>query len=424
MVFETTLVRTPISSRMLSRCAALGLLTLLGASFGVSQFIRTAPAVLAPELRRELGLSPETLGLVFGLFFAAFTLVHLPVGALLDRYGPRRVMAVMLLLSSGGTFVFAAGDDAGVLIAGQILSGLGSSAAFVGGLAVIARWYPRERFGPMASWLTAVGGIGPIVSGTPFAVLVEAIGWRDAWRIGGGALALVALAILALVRDAPPGHFHHARTPERLRDTVKGFGPILATRQVWGIIALAFAAFAVQIAVRGLWGGPYLADVLGFDAIARGNLLLAMSAAGIFGAIAFGWLEHRGVPRLALILYGTLTVIATYTFLAALPSQGDMATVVLFIFVGLSGPYTILLLAHVRALFPDHLTGRAITTVNVANFFGVSVMQIVPGWILGGFTAMNGHPPEAAYRTMFAVLAATLAVALAIFLRWGARGRR
>ena len=90
---------------MPTRIAALGLFALLGASFGVSQFIRTAPAVLAPELRRELGLSPEMLGLVFGLFFAAFTLVHLPVGALLDRHGPRRVMCLMLLLSASGTFV-------------------------------------------------------------------------------------------------------------------------------------------------------------------------------------------------------------------------------------------------------------------------------------------------------------------------------
>lgn len=409
---------------MPSRLAVLGLMTLLGASFGVSQYIRTAPAVLAPELRRELGLAPETLGLVFGLFFVAFTLVHLPVGALLDRYGPRRVMGAMLLLSAGGTFVFAAGEDAGALIAGQILSGLGSSVAFVGGLSVIARWYPRERFGPMASWLTAVGGLGPILSGTPFAALVEAFGWRDAWRIGGAALALVAIAILVFVRDAPAGHPYHARAPERLRDTLKGFGPILRTRQVWGIIALAFSAFAVQIAVRGLWGGPYLADVLGFEAIARGNLLLAMSVAGTLGAIVFGWLEHRGVPRLALILYGTLTVIGTYAFLAALPSQGDTATVLLFVFVGLSGPYTILLLANARQLFPDHLTARAITTVNVANFLGVSVMQIVPGWILGAFPEANGHPPEAAYRTMFGVLAATLAVALTIFLRWGARGAK
>lgn len=409
---------------MPTRIAALGLFALLGASFGVSQFIRTAPAVLAPELRRELGLAPEALGLVFGLFFAAFTLVHLPVGALLDRHGPRRVMSLMLLLSAAGTFVFASGENTGVLIAGQILSGLGSSVAFVGGLSVIARWYPRERFGPMASWLTAVGGIGPILSGTPFAALVEAIGWRDSWRIGGGALALVGLMILAFVRDAPAGHPYHARAPERLRDTLRGFGPILRTRQVWGIIALAFSAFAVQIAVRGLWGGPYLADVLGFPPIARGNLLLAMSVAGTLGAVVFGWLEHRGVPRLALILYGTLTVIGTYTVFALLPSQGDTATVLLFVFVGLSGPYTIMLLAHARALFPDHLTGRAITTVNVANFFGVSVMQIVPGWILGAFPAVSGHPPEIAYRTMFGVLAATLAVALLAFLRWGARARR
>ena len=408
---------------MPSRTAALGLIALLGASFGVSQFIRTAPAVLAPELRRELGLSPETLGLVFGLFFVAFTLVHLPVGALLDRYGPRRVMSAMLLLAAAGTFVFAAGDDAGVLIAGQVLSGLGSSVAFVGGLAAIGRWFPRERFGVMASWLTAAGGIGPILSGTPFAALVEAIGWRDAWRAGGAALALTALAIFLVVRDAQVGHPSHARPPERLRDTIKGFGPILATRQVWGTIALAFSAFSVQIAVRGLWGGPYLADILGFDAIARGNILLAMSVAGTLGAVAIGWLESRGVPRLALILYGTFTVIGAYAFFALLPSQGAAATILLFVFVGLSGPYTILLLAHARALFPDHLTARAITAVNVANFLGVSVMQIVPGWILGAFPEVNGHPPEAAYRTMFGMLAAVLALALVIFLRWGARER-
>jgi hypothetical protein len=175
--------------------------------------------------------------------------------------------------------------------------------------------------------------------------------------------------------------------------------------------------------VRGLWGGPYLADILGFDAIARGNVLLAMSVANTLGAIAYGWLVGRGVTGVALILSGSSIVIVAYAFFALLPSQGGGATVLLFVLVGLSGPYTILLLAHVRALFPDHLTGRAITTVNVANFFGVSVMQIVPGWILGAFPATAGHPPEAAYRTMFGVLAAVLAVALVIFLRWGARGR-
>jgi sugar phosphate permease len=408
---------------MPSRPFALGLIALLGASFGVSQFVRTAPAVLAPELRRELALSPETLGLVFGLFFVAFTLVHLPVGALLDRYGPRRVMTAMLLLAAGGTFVFAAGEGEGALIAGQLMSGFGSSAAFVGGLAVIARWFPRERFSMYASWLTAVGGLGPILSGTPFAALVEAVGWRDAWRAGGIGLAAVAMLIFAFVRDAPANHPFHTRPPERLSDTLKGFGPILATRQVWGIIALAFFAFAVQIAVRGLWGGPYLADVLALDALARGHVLLAMSLAGTIGAVAFGWLEARGIGRIALVVYGSLTVVIAYAALAALPNQGAAVTILLFCWVGLSGPYTILLLSHARALFPDHLTARAITAVNVANFLGVSVMQIVPGWILGAFPAVDGHPPEAAYRTMFAVLAAALAAALAVFLRWGARPR-
>jgi len=403
------------------RSFAIGLIALLGAAFGASQFLRTAPAVVAPALRRELGLSPETIGLVFGLFFVAFTLVHIPVGAMLDRHGPRRVMSLLLFTAALGTFIFSVGESPAVLIAGQMLSGLGTSVAFVGGLTVVGNWFPRERFGQMAAWIGALSTLGPVLSGTPFALLVEAIGWRDAWRIAGVAFVAMAGLVFALVRDAPPGHAFHARAPERLGETLRGILPILAVRQVWGIIAFAFVGFAVQIAVRGLWGGPYLEDVHGLGAIERGNILLAMSIASTAGAVAFGVFEGRRSARIPLVCYGSGTIVAAYAVLAALPSPGAAVTIALFCIVGLAGPYTILLLAHARALFPDRLTGRAITTVNMANFLGVSVMQIVPGWILGAFPPVSGHPPEIAYRTMFGVLAAVLVVALLIFLRWGAR---
>jgi hypothetical protein len=175
-------------------------------------------------------------------------------------------------------------------------------------------------------WLVITAGGWPISPGTLLAALVD--GWRVAHR--RRALALVAIAILISVRDAPVGT-DHARLPERLRDTVKGWpdpgdAPVQYHR-----------AHLPRLAVRGLWGGPYLADVLGMGAIARGNLLLAMSVASTFGAVVFGWLEHRGVPRLALILYGTLTVIGTYAILAACRARAT-ATALLFVFVGLPVP--------------------------------------------------------------------------------------
>lgn len=406
------------------RSLAIGLIALLGTAFGASQFLRTAPAVIAPALRQELGFPPETLGLIFGLFFVAFTLVHIPVGAMLDRHGPRRVMSLLLLTAALGTFVFSIGESPGVLILGQVLSGIGTSVAFVGGLAVVGNWFPRERFGQMAAWIGAISTLGPVLSGTPFALLVEAIGWRDAWRVSGAVFVLMAALVFALVRDAPKGHAFHARAPERLGETLRGILSILAVRQVWGIIAFAFAGFAVQIAVRGLWGGPYLEDVHGLGAVDRGNILLAMSVASTLGAIAFGVLEGRRWARIPLVVYGSGTIVISYASLAAIAAPGTAATVALFCLVGIAGPYTILLLAHARALFPDRLTGRAITTVNMANFLGVSVMQIVPGWILGAFPAAAGRPPEIAYRAMFGVLAAVLLAALLIFLRWGARSRR
>jgi hypothetical protein len=124
-----------------------------------------------------------------------------------------------------------------------------------------------------------------------------------------------------------------------------------------------------------------------------------------------------------LILFGSLSVAAVYILLAALPMRGAWTIGLIFCLIGAAGPYTILLITHARGLFPDRLTGRAITSVNVANFFGVAAMQVAPGWILGAFPPVAGHPPEAAYRTMFAMLAGASLVGIAIFLRWGARGR-
>ena len=407
----------------MSRRAAAVLIGVLALAFGVSQFFRTVIAVIAPELRRELGLGSDDLGLVSGAYFFAFALMHLPVGALLDRFGPRRTMSVFLVAAAAGSAVFAAAQGPVLLIAGMALIGVGCSPAFVGGLAVLARWYGSDRLGALGALLTALSAVGTIGSGTPFAALAEAIGWRASFLVMAGVALAAAALVWRLVRDAPDGHEFHARAPEPMRDVLRGFGEILGRVQIWGIVAMTFVSYAASVAIRGLWGGPYLADLFGLDAIARGNVLLAMSVAGMVGAFAYGWLEWRGVARTRLVGLGAASVAACFALLAAVPMPGWGAATAVFLVIGLVGPFSILLIAHARSLFADRLTGRAMTSVNVANFFGVFVLQAGTGWVLAAFEPENGHPPESGYRAVFAVLGAAVIVSAAIFWRWG-RGRR
>lgn len=393
------------------------------AAFILSQFFRTATAVIAPDLAREANLSPEMLGLLTGAFFIAIAVMQLPVGVLLDRYGPRRVTPTLLCLAVAGALLFSVAETPAVFVLGQAMIGAGCAGVFVGGLVTFSRWFPPARFVVVSALMMSLSNIGTMASATPFAAVVEWIGWRGGYQVAAAAAACLALLVFAMVRDAPPGHPFHSRRPERLRDVVRGFREVAGNRAVWGVLVMAFAAYASMISVRGLWGGPFLADVYGLDGIARGNVLLAMSVAITVGALTCGILDYRGVRRRRIVLTNVLVKVVCFALLAFAPMPDALTAAVVFVIIGLFGSYSVLLLAQASALFPDRLVGRAITTANLANFTGASLMLIVPGWILGAFPEQAGHPPERAYGTVFATLGLLLAIAATVYARARPRPR-
>lgn len=395
----------------------LQIITPLLAAFILSQFFRTATAVIAPDLAAEMALSPSVLGLVAGAFFVAIGLMQLPVGMLLDRYGPRRVIPALLTIAVGGAFLFSRAEGAAGLIGGQAMIGFGCAGVFVGGLVTMSRWFDQRGFAAVSSMTIGISGVGTMISGTPFALVVEAIGWRESYLILAAATAAMGLWVLALVRDAPPGHSFHERTPETLRQALGGIGEVLREPRIWALIALAFASYAVLISIRGLWGGPYLADIHNLDAVPRGNILLAMSVCLTVGAMMYGVLARWGVTPNTIVTWGAVAVILDLALMAAFPLATPMAAAIFFCVLTLFGTYAVQLIALGRTYFEDRLIGRAITVVNLANFAGASTMQIVPGVIIDAFPPVAGHPPEEAYRTVFGFLAAVLLVALVAYRR-------
>ncbi len=390
-----------------------GLLIVLAAAFTASQFYRTAPAVIGPELRSELALGPAELGLAAGAFFIAFSLMHVPIGVLLDRYGPRRVMAAMLALAGAGAVLFARAEGAAGLIAAQLLIGAGCSAMFVGGLVVVAQRFPPARFGGLAALLTSVSGIGMIVSGTPFAALSDSVGWRAAFLIS----AALSFLLAALVFRAVPrrGERRTEAAGQSLLRSVLELGLIFRHGPVWGVIALAMVAYPAIVAIRGFWGGPYLSDVYGAGTIERGNILLIMSLATMAGAALYALFERRTSRRMPFIYLAAGTSILGFGLLALAPLSSSLQATLIFVLIGGFSFGSILLLALARDMFPARLTGRAITSVNFTSFLGAGLMQVVPGIVLGLWAPVDGHPPAEAYRAVFGGIAAVLLVATAIF---------
>ena len=394
------------------------LIALLAATTILSQFFRSALAVIAPELIHDLALSPSLLGWANGGFFAALLLAQVAVGVAFDKIGPRRTVGALSILMTLGATLHAAADTGPMLIAARIVTGAGCSASFMAALVLVSAWLPESRWSTGLSWVFGSSQIGILLAGAPLAIVTEIAGWRMAFLGAAAVSALVGLLFFVLVTDTPPAAIAPRRAPPEQPGTIEGVRQILAINGILPVFALFGVAYASVATVSGLWAGPYLKDMFGMDATARGLVLTAMAALQMISILIVGPLDRYFNTRKWLIATGASATLVVLSALALIPSPPLWLAIGLFCVMNITTAYNSLLLAHMRGHFPNHLAGRGATTGNIAQLAGAAALPIATGYIPGLVGAVgNGYAPEA-YRLIFATLAATLAIGLAIYLRW------
>lgn len=393
------------------RAAILGLAVAVALT---SQFYRGAHAVIAPDLMRELAIAPGVLATLTGVYFLASAVAQIPSGALFDRFGPRAVVPALLAIAGLGAAVFASAEDAGGLILGRVLMGTGYGAVVMGCFVLVSRWFDPVRFAVLASVILGFSQTGSLLGTAPMAAASVWLGWRGAFWAIAGAPMLIALAFLVLARNGPgpraPG------PPERLGAMLGGILEILRTRALWPIFAMAFCGYATIISVLGLWGAPYLHDVHGLGPVERGNVMLVMAAGLAAGQFASGFAARLLGSVKATMAGGAGIVALCLGVLALVPAPPLWLVATLFTMIGLAGGYTVLIIVHGRAFYPDRLAGRGMTMVNTFLMTGVAVIQLLTGLVLEAFPMQDGLTPPEAWRACFATLAVLLLVALGFYV--------
>ena len=399
---------------MLSPNAALLLaLTLLT---GLSQFHRSALGVIAPELSADLALTPAMLGAANGMFFAAILVMQLPVGIALDRLGPRLVVAGLSVIAVLGLVLQGLATDGTTLLVARALIGIGCAASFMSAVVLCARWYAGGDMTLALSRIFALSQIGILLAGAPLAWLAGWLGWREAFLVSALLTGLAALAWWRLVQNDPPDKPAPARKPESLMEALRGQFSIWRLPGLSRVLALHLVAYAAAATVIGLWAGPYLADVHGLDANARGRALAVMGLAMPIGLLLVGPLEKHFFPRAALVTAGAALSALMLIGLALWPTPPLPVALGLLVGLIFFSSYPVLLVTEARGLFPDHLVGRGATTVNMAQLLGSALLPLLVGLVVGFFPIEEAVRPEAAYRAGFAVLAGSLLLGLAGWL--------
>ena len=388
----------------------------LAAGYSTSQFYRASPAVIAPDLMRELSLSAETIGGVTGLFFLAFGLVQLPVGIMLDRLGPRVTMSCLMLAAVAGAAVFAAAESAATLGAGRSLMGIGCAAGLMGSMVVLGRWFPPAKFATLSGLLMGIGSIGVLMAASPLALAAGGIGWRGAFLAAAAVTAALAVLVYAVVRDAPEGQERLSEASrESPRPVLQGVLAVMRDRRLWRIIAMQLTIYPSVMTVAGLWAGPYLADVHGLDTEARGEVLNLLFGALVISPILFGPLDRIFNTRKRVVVASACTLSATLLALALWPGPALWQAVALLLIIGIASPGSLVLHAHARSTLPERFVGRGMTLQNMAAMGGIFLLQWASGGIIGLFEPESGATPEAAYRAAFGFLGVMLLLSLAVY---------
>ncbi len=380
-------------------------IVLLGLAYVLSQFFRAFLAVLSEILEADIGATPDDLAFASGIWFLVFAACQIPIGAALDSIGPRRTAGWLLLVGGGGgAAVFALATTPLHVTIAMGLIGVGCAPVLMASYYIFARVYPPAQFAVLASVMVGLGSMGNLVASYPMALAAELMGWRNAlWGLSA-LCALVAFGTLALVSD-----------PEKVLGEQRGsLAQLLRIRALWFIFPLMGASYAFPGAVRGLWIGPYLADVFGADTGAIGQASLLMGLSMVLGALVYGFADKYSPSRKWLIAAGTGIAVVAAGLLSVLPASSVALSLICLCIIGFAGATYPVIMAHGRSFLPPHLIGRGVTMLNLFSIGGVGIAQFFSGRVYRA--ALPGDTVASPYVAVFVLFAVILAVGFVIYL--------
>ena len=367
------------------------------AGYYVSFLFRNVNSVVFPELTQEFSLSPGTLGLLTSVYFLTFAGAQLPLGMLMDRYGPRRVNATMLLVAAVGGLAFAFAAGLPSLLAARALIGLGVAVCFMSSITVFALWFPLERLATLMGCMLMVGAAGALSATKPVELALRVMDWRTLFLVLSGFAVCASLAIFLVVPEKP------ARPPGgTLRSQVAVVAGIFRSRGFWSLGLASAVVQGAALGLLGLWAGPWMRDVAGLDRAAMAqDLLFAAGAFGVGGLLCgtlSDRLAQRGVSPLATFFAGC--VASTVVLIPLALGYGAASLVLWILFMGLC-PFGTLAFPLLAARFPREMTGRVVTALNMGAFMVAFAVQYGVGAIIDLWPVTDGRYALEGYRAAF-----------------------
>ncbi len=388
----------------------------IGTLFFLYAFVqRVSPSVMTSELMAEFAVGGAALGILSGTYFYSYAIMQLPVGLLVDRFGPRNLMCVAALLSMMASYGFSVSDTLATASVFRALIGAAVAFPFVCTLSIISRLFAPNRFAMLTGLLLATGMLGAMAGQAPLRVFVEQFGWREVFQ---GLAVIAALLAVAVLVVPPFGRAERNRDDSSSRRIWQNLIAVLCNRQSMLCAIAGFGLASSMLSFSGLWAVPWLMGTQALSAVDAGAIVSWNFAGWMIGSPLLGWLSDRIGRRKPVLLTGVIiaNVLLIVTLYAAIDNMVLMA--LLLFLLGVSCSSMVVLFGLVREWNQPAHAASAMALTNMGIVGSGAVMQPVIGMLLD--SQWSGEVVNGAriystqnYGFAFSSLVAIMAISLA-----------
>jgi MFS family permease len=374
------------------------------------------------QLMQAFHLNAPELGRLASMYFYANALFVFPAGVLLDRFSPKKLLLTAVIFSALGTLAFGLAQDYWVAALSRFIVGTGAAFCFLGCIRIASRWFPPKKMAFVTGVAVTIAMVGGLVAQTPFALLTNAVGWRQAVILDAALGAIIFFAIYYWVQDRPPNSQEDVQADKACLQSLgfwQSIGLVMRNPYNW-LCGLYTSLMNLPVFLLGaLWGIHYLVEVHQLSVV-QGSYATTLFFVGVMlGAPVFGWFSDHIGRRVMPMIVGAILSLAVILVLMYVPHLSLMQLIGLFFLIGFTTSSQVLSYPVIAELNPIALTGSAISIDSVTIMLGGVVFQPLFGWFMErnwDHTIVNGVHVYAASDFSSAMLIMPIAFVISLFI--------
>jgi predicted MFS family arabinose efflux permease len=385
---------------ILQKNQAINVFLVFAFGYFLSCLLRAITATLSPVLTSEFNLSAADLGLLAGGYFFGFACMQIPLGYLLDKFGPKKVISIFLLIAFVGTSSFALSQTFSGLFISRILVGIGVSACLMAPLTGYRIWFAENLQQRANSWMLMIASLGFVSSTLPVQLLLPSFGWRS---IFGGIAILILGSILLILVFIPKWNQKEIINSTRSLDQSGTLADVWKSKFFISVIPMGLFNYGGLMAIQTLWAGPWMIRVAGYTPIESATGLFWINITMLFSFFIWGYflpkINDKGFSAIKILKLGLPVSFIVMLIIIIFGNKAGAALLTLFV---LSSIFLSVTQPAVGLSFPSYLAGKALTSFNLLIFSGTFLMQWLIGFVID-YVKMQGHSEILGFKVAFSV---------------------